>query len=356
MRRGQSGGFVPPAWYEPGNTLQVEVEVRRHASFGCQTAPGPGGGERKTQAFGGGFDLGQGSSQGRAVKKVVRPSAKRSVVGHMMEAQRLSRYRCCNLAGLPRSTAYYVSIRPDDQRVRDRLKELAQSHRRYGYLRIHYLLRKEGLAVNAKRTYRLYREERLQIYHRKGRKRLRGERIPLQPADRPNHRWSLDFMSDSLCTGRRFRTLNIGDDFGRENRGILVDFSISGERMARFLDELVMDNGPECTSKAMFLWSQRTGVKLVFIQPGKPMQNGFIESFNGKFRDECLNEHWFTSLEEARKIIGEWRTHYNEERPHSALGYQTPKEFVESGVNLRSATLPSGQHQKDKNSLLLSCS
>jgi len=270
----------------------------------------------------------------------------------MMEAHRLSRSRCCSLAGLSRSTAYYVSTRPDDRLLRDRLRELARSHRRFGYLRLHHLLRREGLVANPKRTWRLYREERLQVYKRKGRKRFKGERVPLKPADGLKQRWSLDFMSDSLCTGRRFRTLNVGDDFSRENRGILVDFSISGERMARFLDELagvdgypeelVMDNGPECTSKAMFLWSERTGVKLVFIQPGKPMQNGFIESFNGKFRDECLNEHWFTSLKEASTIIEKWRRHYNEERPHSALGYQTPKEFAASDISLRSATLPSG--------------
>jgi len=286
-----------------------------------------------------------------------------------MEAHRLSRSRCCRLAGLSRSTAYYVSHHPDDGKIRERLKELAKAHRRYGYLRLHYLLRKEGLVVNAKRTYRLYREEGLQVHRRKGRKRFRGERIPLQPADRPNHRWSLDFMSDSLCTGRRFRTLNVGDDFSRWNLGILADFSISGSRMARFLDvlaechgypkELVMDNGPECTSRAMFVWSQQTGVKLRFIQPGKPMQNGFIESFNGKFRDECLNEHWFTSLEEARKIIEKWRMHYNEERPHSALGYQTPKEYAEScgtvATDLKDPSLRSHTKHKE-NSLLLTCS
>ncbi len=208
---------------------------------------------------------------------MVRPSAKRNVAGRIMEAHRLSHSRFCDLVGLARSTAYYKPVKPDDQSVRDRLKELARSHRRYGYLRIHFLLRKEGLVLNPKRTYRLYREEGLQVYRRKGRKRLRGERVPLKPADYLNQRWSLDFMSDSLCTGRRFRTLNIGDNFSRENRGILEDFSITGERTARFLDvlgecygypeELLMDNGPECTSKAMFIWSQRTGVKLVFIRP-----------------------------------------------------------------------------------------
>ncbi len=288
---------------------------------------------------------------------MVRPSQKRQVLGHVKEAHGMSLSRGCGLVGLSRSTAYYVSKRGDDERVRERLRELAKRYRRYGYLRLHYLLRQEGLVFNRKRTYRLYREEGLQVLKRKGRKRFKGERVALKPTDGVNQRWSLDFMSDSLYTGRRFRALNIGDDYSRENRGILVDFSISGERMSRYLDELaevegypeelVMDNGPECTSKAMFLWSQRTGVKLEFIQPGKPMQNGFIESFNGKFRDECLNEHWFTSLEEAREIIEQWRTHYNEERPHSALGYQTPSDFAKFCVPLRSATLPYGEHNID---------
>jgi len=298
----------------------------------------------------------------------VRPPQKRQVVGHLQEAHGLGLSRCCALIGLSRSTAYYIRTHQDDQGVRDRLKELAKQNRRYGYLRIHYLLRKEGLVLNRKRTWRLYREEGLQVYKRKGRKRFKGERVPLSPAERVNQRWSLDFMSDSLCTGRRFRTLNVGDDFSRGNCGILADFSIPGERMARFLDvlgesfgfpeEIVLDNGPECTSKAMFFWSEKTGVKLSFIEPGKPMQNGFIESFNGKFRDECLNEHWFTSLEEARRIIEEWRMHYNKERPHSALGYRTPEEFAKMGgtvaPDLKDPALRS--HPKEKeNSLLLTC-
>lgn len=299
---------------------------------------------------------------------MVRPAQKRQVVGLLSEAHGLGLSRCCALVGLGRSTAYYVGVRPDDRRVRERLKELAKANRRYGYLRLHYLLRREGLVLNRKRTWRLYREEGLQVYKRKGRKRLKGERVPLSPVERLNQRWSLDFMSDSLFTGRRFRTLNVGDDFSRGNLGILADFSIPGLRMARYLDELgnrygypdeiVLDNGPECTSQAMFLWSQQTGVELRFIQPGKPMQNGFIESFNGKFRDECLNEHWFTSLEEARRIIEDWRVHYNESRPHSALGYKTPKEFAEMVGTVTSDSqdpaLRSQPKQQD-NSLLLDC-
>ena len=152
---------------------------------------------------------------------------------------------------------------------------------------------------------------------------------------RTDERWSLDFMSDQMANRRRFRVLNIVDDFSRECVGQLVDTSISGERLAAYLDTLparpnaiVLDNGPELTSKAMFLWAQRTGVMLDFIQPGKPTQNAFVESFNGTFRDACLNQHWFTSLKDARDTIATWRKHYNEERPHSSLGYIPPMLFA----------------------------
>ena len=215
---------------------------------------------------------------------------------------------------------------------------MAGQHRRYGYLRLHVLLRREGLVINHKRTYRLYRDEGLAVRTKK-RKRLAGrERVPLVAPERRNQRWSMDFVSDSLCSGRRFRVLNIVDEYTRESPGQLVDLSISGQRVTRLLDqlairhglpeEIVMDNGSEFTSKAMFLWSLKTGVQLRFIQPGKPMQNGYGESFNGKFRDECLNENWFTSLTEARRLIERWRCHYNEERPHSGLGYMTPAAFA----------------------------
>lgn len=228
-----------------------------------------------------------------------------------------------------RSMARYRRRKPNDEALRERLKTLAGQHRRYGYLRLHVLLRREGFMLNHKKTYRLYREEGLLVRTKK-RKRLSGrERLPLSVPQRRNQRWSMDFVCDSLCSGRRFRVLNIVDDHTRESPGQLVDLSISGERVVRFLDhlaslhglpdEIVLDNGPEFTSKAMFLWSLRTGVRLQFIQPGKPMQNGYVESFNGKFRDECLNENWFASLSEARRLIGKWHHHYNQERPHSGL-------------------------------------
>lgn len=265
-----------------------------------------------------------------------------------------SQRRACRLVGLSRSVARDVSRRQPDTALRERLRDLAGQHKRYGYLRLHVLLRREGLVVNAKRTWRLYKEEGLAVRTRKRRRLAGRERVPLAVPERPNQRWSLDFVSDSLCSGRRFRVLNIVDDFSRECPGQLVDVSISGERLARFLDhlavfhglpeEIVMDNGPEMTSKAMFLWSLKTGVRLRFIQPGKPMQNGFVESFNGRFRDECLNEHWFTSLAEARRLIEAWRRHYNEARPHSALGYATPADFARRCAGLRSPAAPSARH------------
>ncbi len=255
-----------------------------------------------------------------------------------MKRHGYSQRRACRLVGLSRSVAQYRGRLRRDETLRARLKELAARYRRYGYLRLHVLLAGEGLVVNAKRTYRLYREENLQVRRRKRRRLPRRDRVVLAAPMRPMQRWSLDFMSDQLASGRRFRILNIVDDCSRECPGQIVDLSISGERLARFLDDLarrrglpetlVLDNGPELTSRAMFEWSRRTGVKLHFIDPGKPVQNAFVESFNGRFRDECLNEEWFTSLAHARAVIEAWRVHYNTSRPHSALGYRTPAAYL----------------------------
>jgi len=248
----------------------------------------------------------------------------------------LSQRRACGLVDLHRSVARYVSRRNDDAPLRTRLKALASKYPRYGYQMLHAMLRWEGLVMNHKKTYRLYREEGLQVKRRRRKRLVPRPRVPMVPPSGPNQRWSLDFVSDQLANGRRFRVLNIVDDYSRVCPAQIIDFSISGERLARFLDELkslpreiVLDNGPELTSKAMFLWSQKTGVRLSFIQPGKPVQNAFVESFNGRFRDTCLNEHWFTSIQEARQIINRWRHHYNTERPHSSLGYLPPKLYAE---------------------------
>jgi putative transposase len=259
-------------------------------------------------------------------------------VGFLMNELGLSERRSCRIVGQARSVQQYRPAPKNDVAVVGRLKELASENRRYGYLRLHAMLRREGLVANRKRTYRLYTEQGLQVRTKKRRKLPRRDRIAPQVPERPMQRWSLDFVSDQLADCRRFRVLNIVDDHSRFCPGQIVDVSISGARVARYLDdlallhglpeEIVLDNGPEGTSRAMFDWSERTGVRLRFIEPGKPVQNAFVESLNGKLRDECLNLHWFRSLRHAREEIERWRHHYNTERPHSALGYRTPMEVL----------------------------
>lgn len=266
------------------------------------------------------------------------PAARRRALRHVVEAHRCSERRACSVIGLARSVARYRSRRRDDAELRARLRELAGQHRRFGYLRLHALLRREGLVINRKKTYRLYKADDLAVRRRPRRRPPERERLRLVVPGRRNQRWSMDFASDALWTGRRFRCLCVVDDATRESPALLPDFSIGGERVVRVLDELaarhglpeeiVLDNGPEFTGRALFAWSARTGVRLRFIQPGKPIQNAFVESFIGRFRDECLNQHWFGSLAEARRIIAAWRQHYNRERPHSALGYQPPEQFA----------------------------
>lgn len=267
---------------------------------------------------------------------MVTPAARREGVQHLLDLKLTSERRACELVRLSRTVRHYRPRR-DDGPLRSRLQALAAQYPRYGYLTLHSLLKTEGEVTNRKRTYRLYRQLGLQVRTRR-RKHLVRPRIPLAVPSAPNQRWSLDFVSDQLASGRRFRVLNIVDDYSRECVGQLVDTSICGTAVGRFLDELsrtralpgtlVSDNGSEFTSKAMFLWSHRTGVKLHFIQPGKPTQNAFIESFNGKFRDTCLNQYWFVDLNDAYSTIDAWRHHYNEVRPHSSLGYLPPAVFA----------------------------
>jgi putative transposase len=249
----------------------------------------------------------------------------------------VSERKACQLVGLSRTGYRHQCADKADGVLRTRLKELATSYPRYGYLLLHGLLRNESLVINKKRTYRIYTEEKLQVRTKK-RKKLQRARIPMSVPSGVNERWSMDFVSDQLFNGRRFRVLNIVDEYSREMIGQLVSVSISGCRVARFLNELaetrplpksiVCDNGTEFTSKAMFFWSGENNVKLDFIQPGKPTQNAFIESLNGKFRDNCLSLHWFKSMEDAKEKIDTWRNDYNNVRPHSSLNYMTPVAFA----------------------------
>lgn len=268
---------------------------------------------------------------------MVTPVAKRQAVAHACQVHEVSERRACQALGADRSTVRYRSLRLDDGAVRLRIRELAQARRRFGYRRLHFLLKREGLAMNQKRFRRLYREEGLQVRKRGGRKRALGLRAPLALPSRPNERWSLDFVSDTFTDGRRFRVLAVVDDCTRECLALVGDTSLSGARVARELDAIiaargkpmtcVSDNGTEFTSMAILAWSQGAGVAWHYIQPGKPQQNAFVESFNGRLRDECLNETAFSSLAEARAVLAAWRDDYNRVRPHSALANQTPEEF-----------------------------
>ncbi len=248
-----------------------------------------------------------------------------------------SQRRACALVGMDPKTYRYESRRPDDAGIRKRLRELAEQRRRFGYRRLHILLAREGIRLNHKKLYRIYREERLTVRKRGGRKRALGTRAPLLLPWNRNQRWSLDFVADALADGRRFRILAVVDDFSRECLALVVDTSLSGVRVARELDRIVelrgrprmlVSDGTELTSNAILRWQQERGVGWHYIAPGKPMQNGFVESFNGRLRDECLNEHLFAGLAEARRIIAEWRYDYNTTRPHTSLDGLTPNEFA----------------------------
>jgi putative transposase len=252
---------------------------------------------------------------------------------------------------LSRSSYYYHVQPPDDAALRQALRAQAAQRRRFGYRRLAIVLRREGWTDNHKRVFRIYQEEGLQVKRRlkKRTAKWRGEKPVV--AQRPNQRWSLDFMSDQLADGRRFRLLNVVDDFTRECLAVEVDTSLTGQRVTRVLERLravrglperlVSDNGPEFTGQAVDSWAYQRGVQWQFIEPGKPVQNAYVESFNGKFRDECLNEHWFERLEQARTVVELWRQDYNESRPHSSLGNQTPCEFA------RTAAAPSGAGREE---------
>lgn len=258
----------------------------------------------------------------------------------MIERFGLSLRRACRLVGLWRSTHQYRPQRPDDSVLRQRLRELAEQRRRFGAPRLHVLLRREGWIVNHKRTERLYREEGLALRRKRHRKRAAGVRVTLPTPTRPNERWSMDFLHDRLVDGRRFRVLTMVDDYSREAPAIVADTSLTGARVVEVLERLAearelpgfitVDNGPEFAGSALDAWAYQRGLKLQFIEPGKPVQNAYVESFNGRLRDECLNEHWFTTLDEARGLLEVWRQDYNTVRPHSSLGNLTPAEFVRS--------------------------
>jgi putative transposase len=269
---------------------------------------------------------------------VVTPPAKRDVVAYLRKTHGVSERRACRALGITRALVRYRFTRSLDTALRERLRTLAGQRRRFGYRRLAILLTREGFMCNIKKIRRIYREEQLMVTRRKGRKKATGTRQPLPKPDSINQVWSLDFMSDALADGRRFRVLGIMDQCSRECLSVAADTSISGARVVCELEALVRrrgkphvivsDNGTELTSRAVLQWAAERHIGWHYITPGKPQQNGFTESLNGKLRDECLNEHWFSTLHEARTILKHWQLDYNTVRPHSALNYLTPAEFI----------------------------
>lgn len=270
---------------------------------------------------------------------MVGPIARRTVVGWLIDAQQTSLRRACRLVGLSTATwRYQLRGRVDNVALLERLQAHAALRARYGYRRLHTLVAREGIVANHKRVHRVYREAGLQVRRRRRKRLTRADRVPLPVPSGRGQRWSMDFMADTLADGRAFRTLNIVDDFSRECVAIEVDRSLPGARVVRVLEHLrltlglpkaiVLDNGPEFAGRALEAWAYAHGVELRFIRPGKPIENAYVESFNGKFRDECLNEHWFISLVDAKAIIETWRVDYNTIRPHGSLGQLTPAAYA----------------------------
>lgn len=268
------------------------------------------------------------------------------MVDEAMTLYEVSERRACGTMKVCRSFYRYQSQAADQAVLRQRIVDIAAVRVRYGYKRIHVLLKREGWQINHKRVYRIYCEEELNLRRKRRKRHVSGAaRVGQPPAQRPDESWSMDFVSDALFDGHRFRALTVVDNFTRESLVIEVDRSIRGEQVVDVLQSLktsrslperiYCDNGPEFISKVLDKWAYKQGVTLDFSRPGKPTDNAYVESFNGRFREECLNTHWFLSLEDARDKIEAWRKDYNESRPHMSLGYLTPVEFAELKSNLK---------------------
>jgi putative transposase len=267
---------------------------------------------------------------------VVAPKAKRACSEMLVTTHKMSERRACRLVGQSRSVKRYRSLKSEEV-IAEKVQTIAYEKRRYGYRRIHMILKREGVKINHKKVYRIYTQLGLRVKKRKSRRKALGERKVEALITKPNQRWALDFVSDALSDGRRIRLLPIIDVYTRQCLKLVVDTSLSGKSVVKALEEvieefgppeeIVSDNGTEFTSNAILQWCHLKGLTWRYIAPGKPYQNGSIESFNGKLRDECLNENWFLSLKDAKMLIENWREEYNNERPHSALGGKTPNEL-----------------------------
>lgn len=276
---------------------------------------------------------------------MVRPAAKREVVAYFREAHKLSERRACQLIGQGLTTQRYNNvIQRDDELLKHLLDFFSRTHNRYGYRRLHICLKNAGHKINHKKVYRLYKELDLKLTKKKS-KKIKMQRKQEMPKIKSfNDQWSLDFVSDKLTDGRSIRFINIIDNYSRYNVDINAAVSLPSAKVIRIISNaiakygkpksLLLDNGPEFRSKLFHKWATEEDIKLCYIAPGKPTQNAYIESFNGKFRDECLDQHWFSSISEAKDVVEKWRKHYNEDRPHSSLGYLPPREYMAKQLSL----------------------
>lgn len=264
---------------------------------------------------------------------------KRKIASETMKIYGISERRACRLIGISQnSKRYQPTDKSSDDQITERLVALSARWKRFGYRRLHIMLQREGIYINHKKTYRLYKAAGLTLSTRSKKKKYEKRGMPERAITVANARWSMDFVSDRTRFGSNIRVLTVIDEVTRECLALEVDSSLTGRRVTAALNrialfrglpkEILTDNGSEFTSNVMNAWAYDHRVAHIFIDPGKPMQNGFIESFNGKFRGECLNQHWFHNLSEARDIIESWRQEYNRERPHSALGNLTPEEYA----------------------------
>src|SRR5258708_3888607 len=320
------------------DVLHLAEQVRRSRSVGDAAAAPTRGREPAVKVDRGRPGSGYSGAQGCAGKKRLRPAVKRQMVMEAMATHYLSQRRACGLIGITRRGLKRAPTEDRNRKLRQRLRELAEQRRRWGCPMLYLMLRREGWRANHKRVERLYREEGLSLRRRRRRKRLSHLRVARERPVAANQTWAVGFIHDSLTSGRHFRAFAVLDQWSRESLAIEVDLSLTGERVTRVLERLrttrglplviQADNGPELRGRVLDQWAYEHGVRWQIIEPGKPIQNAYIESFNARLREECLNEHVFVTLDDARSKIEAWRIQYNRERPHSSLGNLTPEELA----------------------------
>lgn len=332
--------------HQRGHFLQLEEEVRWFRRVRTKAAQESGAGECSIEKACCGFKFGQADTSGCTEKKVLRPSRKRELVENIRMEYNISINRCCNVVLLSKSVYYYRHKGRNDQLLRMRINEIAATRVRYGFWRIYILLRREGFMDNHKRVYRVYCEEGLNLRNKRPkRSRAASNRRPNDGASSTLHEcWSMDFVSDQLFDGTRFRGLTVVDNYSRKCLAIKAGKSLKGSDVVEVMENITfgeqclpkrikVDNGSEFISRVLDKWAYENNVELDFSRPGKPTDNPFIESFNGSFRDECLNVNWFMSMEDAQEKFDIWREDYNTFRPHSSLGDISPNEYIKQNEN-----------------------